>query len=171
MSISQNWLKDSIETVIKDNPKFVNEIAQGWIDVWMPKGSFMYLDTFWDDNIGGVNEKKVKEMIDDIVSNYKNRTIEESFAMNVQTLGSSPKFKEALIKDLSKKGYNAMVDEAGVGVDVVEGIDPLIVFDSNKSLEYKSTNRISNREETKSKKDYIKWRGNAQRARNRTGVW
>lgn len=169
---SREVLKDSIETAVKNNPKLVNEIAQGWLDIWMPRNSWAYIDSFWDDNLGGVNEKKAKEFVNDVAKNYKNKTIDEAFAMTVQTLGASPKLKKAIIDDLKKKGYNAMVDEAGVGTDVPEGIDPLIVFDSNKSLSYKSTSKISSREESKSRKDFLDWQRKAQTSNaKRGGVW
>lgn len=166
---SREILKEATDSVVKNNPKLVREIAKGWIDVWMPEGSLPYFDTFWDDELGAINKKKVQKMIDEIVKNYKNKTIDEAFAMNTQSLGASPKFKEALIADLKKKGYNAMVDEAGVGAHVAEGVDPLIVFDSNKSLNYQSTSNISRREENKARQDYMNYIRKT-RQRNR-GDW
>lgn len=164
---SRETLKDVIQIVAKDKPELVKEVARGWVDVWMP-----YIEqSLWNDEIGDVDQKKVKGLIDDIVRSYKNKTIDEAFSMTVQSLGTSPKFKAELIKELKKKGYNAMVDEAGVGVDIVEGTDPLIVFDSDRSLAYKSTNKITSRAESKAKNKYIKWRGSAQRVYNRTGAW
>lgn len=55
-----------------------------------------------------------------------------------------------LLKNLKNKGYNAMVDEAGVGGSgrIIEGIDPLIVFDSS-ILEINDINKISKKKTRK----------------------
>lgn len=164
---SRETLTNTMETIIKRKPELVREVARGWVDIWMPT----IQESLWNEEIGGVDQKKVKSLINDISQNYKDRTIEEMFAMTAESLGTSPRFKAEMIKELKKKGYNAMVDEAGVGTEVVEGIDPLIVFDSDRSLTYKSTSKITDRTESKAKNKYTKWRGNAQRVYNRTGEW
>lgn len=48
---------------------------------------------------------------------------------------TSPEIQYAVIDLLKKQGYNAMIDEGGVGNNLGrEGYAPLIVFDGNKSL-------------------------------------
>lgn len=166
---SRDVVKSTAQTVVKNNPSMVKEIAEGWIESWLPEGSFSYYEAFWDDNIHGVSQKKIQDMINNIVKNYKDKTIDEAFAMNMQSMGTSPKFKQAIIDSLKKQGYNAMVDEAGVGMNIIEGVDPLIIFDSDKSLGSRTTSQISSREEIKARNDYAKWVRKARVSRNKTG--
>lgn len=63
------------------------------------------------------------------------------FALGMGTLYKNPKVKEQMIKTLSAKGYNAIVDEAGVGslsfngkTSAREGQETLILFDRSKTL-------------------------------------
>lgn len=72
--------------------------------------------------------------------------------------------RQEIMNELSKKGYNAMVDEGGVGVYSPEGIEPLVVFDSGKSLKKTGTEKVSESEQIKATDKYIDWRRNARRS-------
>ncbi len=65
------------------------------------------------------------------------RFFEDAWAVNV-----SDDFKKQVISDLKKKGFDAMTDEGGVGGkggDQAEGMDPLIIFESEKFLKKEKT--------------------------------
>ena len=77
-------------------------------------------------------------------------------------------FKDEIIQELKKKGYNAMVDEASVGGKELgfdrEGVDPLIIFEGNDSLTKNETRNISYKEQYDAIERYAKWYGVANKA-------
>lgn len=75
-----------------------------------------------------------------IMKANKDKTISD-FALGMGTLTKNPKVKDHMIKTLQSKGYNAIVDEAGVGslsfngkTSAREGQETLILFDRSKTL-------------------------------------
>ena len=87
-----------------------------------------------------------------IMRNVKDKTMSD-YAYGMGSLTKNPKVKEHMIKTLSAKGYNAIVDEAGVGtitdakdksVARREGVAPLILFDRGVLTEKSSTLYDSN---------------------------
>lgn len=81
-----------------------------------------------------------------LMRQVKDNTISD-FALGMGSLTKNPKVKEHMIKTLSAKGYNAIVDEAGVGSIPKykdskhasrEGVAPMIVFDRTLLKESKS---------------------------------
>ena len=81
-----------------------------------------------------------------ILDQVKNKSISQ-FSVVSLSMGTSKELKSAMIKELSKRGYNSMVDEAGIGALEVpgindkksgrvsrEGVEPIIVFDRSTSL-------------------------------------
>lgn len=82
-----------------------------------------------------------------------------------QSLGRAKGVKESIINELKKQGYNAMYDNAGIGVSSdggytkwQEGIEPLIIFDSKATLQEIDTRRVDSREQRKASEDYMKWK-------------
>ena len=74
------------------------------------------------------------------------------FALGMGTITKNPKVKDHMIKTLTAKGYNAIVDEAGVGsissngkTAGREGQETLIVFDKGKSLKETKSKELSDR--------------------------
>lgn len=87
-----------------------------------------------------------------IMRNVKDKTMSD-YAYGMGSLTKNPKVKEHMIKTLSAKGYNAIVDEAGVGtitdtkdksIARREGVAPLILFDRGVLTEKNSTLYDSN---------------------------
>ena len=75
-----------------------------------------------------------------IMGKVKDKTMSE-YALGMGTLTKNPKVKEHMMKTLSAKGYNAIVDEAGVGSITTdgkhvhrEGQETLIIFDRSKTM-------------------------------------
>lgn len=82
-----------------------------------------------------------------LMRRVKDNTMSD-FALGMGTLTKNPKVKEHMIKTLSAKGYNAIVDEAGVGTITTsgdpkratrEGVAPMILFDRTLLTERRST--------------------------------
>ena len=153
-----------INKVVNSNKKYIRESLQSWFDQAYPENSWgrIELDSYYD---GGS-----KKIVDDMVKEWKNRTPESAAFTVCQSLGLAPNVKKAIITDLKKQGYNAMVDEASVGGRndfPKEGYDPLVIFDSSV-LKKESTKEISRSEENRSHNKDIKW---GSRARRSYGQW
>lgn len=93
--------------------------------------------------------------------------IKESWKEYMLGLGTNPKLKEKIIDRLKKEGYNAMTDEAGVGggkgIDfeyAIEGIDPLIIFDSKKTLNPVKSKQLTKRKMAWNQKNFQMWKQN-----------
>ena len=78
----------------------------------------------------------------------KDKTLSD-YAIGMGTITKNPKVKEEMVKTLKAKGYNAIVDEAGVGSISTngktanrEGQETLILFDRDKSLAEVKTEKI-----------------------------
>lgn len=97
----------------------------------------------------GQRYEYAKYIYDSIMAANKDKRISD-FALGMGTLTKNQKVKEHMIKSLKEKGYNAIVDEAGVGsmsyngkTASREGQETLILFDRSKSLKEVKTEKVS----------------------------
>lgn len=81
-----------------------------------------------------------------------------------RSLGRAANVKSSIIKELKKLGYNAMYDNASIGVGSdgkyskqQEGVEPLIIFDSENTLRKTSTRQVSDLERQESRNKYEQW--------------
>lgn len=164
--------RDEVKQVIKDtvlkNKKLISESVKSWVDMVVPEGS--YNRELVESYDGGI-----KKFVDDRIKIMSDQTMDEAYYSVCQSLGLAKNVKKTVINELSKRGYNAMVDEASVGGhngQAREGVDPLILFD-NSILNQNSIKEISRKEEQRAHKKDQKWQGNAQRSYNRNpnGQW
>lgn len=105
-------------------------------------------------------KKQVEYWYDNVYNAIKNYTPEEFFTAATRQFGTDIVTKDEVIKELSKRGYNAMVDQAGVGGMgglPREGLDALIIFDRQKTLQTESTNKVSKVTEVLATQRYKKW--------------
>lgn len=91
-----------------------------------------------------------------------------------QSLGRAHNVKNSIIKELRKEGYNAMYDNAGIGVKAdgryskeQEGIEPLIIFDSNSSLKSTGTREVGIQEQQVASQQYNQWAANRSKTLKR----
>lgn len=167
---SRETLKESVKEVSDKNPKYKKESVEGFLSRFIPEGS---IDRWYIEHPGQNEEydpKAWKRFVEESYELIKNESIDEAFPSFVQSFGNAPGFKEAVISDLKNKGYNAMVDEAGVGTQygkghIKEGIEPLIIFDT-RSFSLEETKKITSKEEQKALDDYLAWQKRARR-----GTW
>lgn len=147
-------LINAIEDVIKSESS-KKEVVNGWLDMAVPEGTLQraQLKLYsgaknWDEYVGSSVEK------------FKKMPIDRAWFYTAQSLAKAPETKAKIIKNLQDKGYNAMMDEAGVGGTngwEKEGIAPLIVFDSAKSLAKDNPSKeLKSRHMTKAYVDYTK---------------
>lgn len=107
----------------------------------------------------------MQQAMDDGLKNsplYDNK----AFYYYVWYSNADPNLRNKVIDNLKAQGYNAMTDEGGVGGKAigdmkVQGVDPIIVFDRQKSMEYKETNKLSYKETLKLGRSIYGWREKA----------
>lgn len=152
--------RDTVEKVFNDllqDEKWIKAVSQARVDLWVDRHksdilSYYYTEfkkrgapielfmNYTDDIISREGNKKMSEVYKEIKesSDPTRRFIDTSW-----TLGTNSEFKKEVIKKLEKMGYNAMSDEAsivGLGKQYqIEGIDPLIVFDSANKFDQVSS--------------------------------
>lgn len=120
--------------------------------------------------------KAVKEAREEVEKNflgrYGNISVDDLFTDTTRSFGTSTLNREKVIKELKKRGYNAMVDEAGVGSNKTgrEGVDPLIIFDGSEVMEEIGTSIVSKSEQRSASKRHESWYRKANQNRGR-GQW
>lgn len=192
---SRKELTEVINDVIKKDidGDFLKEVAKTrvkWLsdDTWF-LSSFQW--TFSDETMARIEKesegspikywelvkKQAKQELEPWVDSYIDKmskdTPEELMSDVAQYFGSATKTRQAVIDELKKRGYNAMVDEASVGginERAREGVDPLIVFDQEETLEPTKTRRVSYAKKSRATNRYIKWRQTAQ-SNDRNNQW
>lgn len=164
---SRDTFINSLNEVISKNPDLLKESVESYLDTMIPKGSFKRYNIMENPNTGLLDVNKWNEFIEKSIEKRKDVPINVQWGSIAVSLGKSDKLKDALIKSLKEKGYNAISDEAGVGGSerLIEGIDPLIVFNKNL-LEYSGVSEISKKQEEKSNKNYNKWAKKARKNDN-----
>lgn len=150
---------DTLDKLLKNNPKLVTDMAEGVIGRKM-------IEEFNIDVKKDVLMSEFKKMYNNMVKSCEKETLEtpinETWYLLVQNFGIQTTTRDALIKELKKQGYDAMVDEASVGGRKGSwrgGVDPLIIFDALDTLDKKVTREISDKESRKAKKEYQKYYG------------
>lgn len=136
---------------------------------------FIIKDKQMPDNYDKAHREAVKGTIDKFVSRYKNQPIDSLFRDTVDSFGVSESNRTAVINELKKRGYNAMVDEAGVGGNTVwhprEGVEPLIIFDGDVSLKRTKTKKIGNKTMLRAHRRYVDWYEKANDNRKEENPW
>lgn len=114
----------------------------------------------------------------DYVKNIKDMSVNDYFKDLTDSFGRSSSNREKVIGELKKLGYNAMVDEAGVGggarngvTRVREGVDPLIIFDAEDVLEERKTRKISSHEQSRATSRNTKWYNRTNSSTYRDEPW
>lgn len=166
---SRQELSSVINDVMRNNPKLIRGTVEKWVDIAIPPNSLTRWEYFQNEE-GGI-DKGVKKFVDESLKNWGNKTPDELYYYTAQTLGLNKPVKDKVINELSKRGYNAMVDEASVGGQNGwrrEGADPLILF-NNDMLKSVSTTKISDAEEKKARIADLDW--NTKVNRDTKGQW
>lgn len=129
------------------------------------------------DDYDKAREKAIKGTMYKFLNKYKDQPIDGLFRDTVSSFGLSEANRTAVINELKKRGYNAMVDEAGVGGNNMwhprEGVEPLIIFDGDSSLKKVSTSAIDDKTMNKAYKRHSNWyfKANDPRNRNDRNPW
>ena len=140
------------------------------------KGAEITKDMFKDDKGDSVNyifglyknryRVRAESVISDIDGDNKGVAVEQAFSGFGSKLGSS--IKNKVIGELKKEGYSAVTDYASVGgaAGFREGRQPLIVFDTGRSIKEVSTSKITKKKAIKAYRNYSDWMTKAIREDN-----
>lgn len=105
------------------------------------------------------------------ISNARSWFDTNDFANIESSLGGAHGVRDAIVKELQKRGYNAMYDNASIKVTSKgqyskqqEGIEPLIIFDASTTLKKNNTSKVDIKDQIDSGEKYLEW----TRQRDRT---
>lgn len=159
---SREMLRSAYSEVMS-NEKLKKDAISGYITSLFERDKIDYMLNYddWEKYL----RKDIKDWSDKTIKEFSSYTPDQCFAITARSLASSnPAIKDAVIKSLKSKGYNAMVDEGGVGGvggTIKEGVEPLIIFDSSSALKETSTNKLSQKTVENAMRDYNKWKREA----------
>lgn len=161
---SRKEAQEVVQKVVMKDKKLLSEALEKYVKMVMKSSPSYRYDV--EHNWGG--EKKTIEYMIDAVSK---KPIEQAYFFIAQSLGLATNTKNAIISEMQKRGYNAMVDDAGVGGTLFarQGLDPLIIFDSDV-LGKPTIRKISRKQEAKADKDSEKWYKKVNTT-NQSGKW
>lgn len=154
-------IKDALE---KNFDKVAKETAKASLETYLNAFEPTMLNFEIDDAIG--NEDFFtdsvaygKRYMKEYSSRLRNMSITEAFVEVTGSFGLSKNNRDMVVDELKRRGYNAMVDEAGVGSTIAgkQGIEPLIIFDGSKSLTETNSRVVSDKEQLEATKRYNKW--------------
>lgn len=165
---SRNTLKAAYKMAMSDQ-KILKEACSGIARHLVQSDEIDYLMNYGKDYKKRM-KTDVKEWTDQYMKAFGSYTPDQAFAITARSLGpSSPIVKNAVIDILRKQGYNAMVDEAGVGGVAGakrEGVDPLIVFNGASSMQKSGSSSLNENSMKEAERRYRDWRTTANKHRN-----
>ena len=150
--------KKVTESVMSDT-KLRVQAAKQYTDMMFRNANY---DLYYDDK---ELRSMAKDTVKGLLESMKNDPA-ASWRVGSRTFGVNETIKTRVASELKKKGYNAMIDAAGVGgysegtskqARNKEGALPLIVFDSGKSMSKTGSIEISRTDEAKSRENKMDW--------------
>lgn len=102
-----------------------------------------------------------KSMASEFIETVSKLPAHDVMAVTTAYFGSATKTRQAVIDELKKRGYNAMVDEAGVGGKQLmrnrEGVEPLIIFDQADTLTPITTKLVDKKTKEQAERRHRNW--------------
>lgn len=173
-------IKEAYEQ-IKSNPEVLEDVISSYAIALAKKrkakimayaaASNMKIDP---SQIDAMLESRGRATAKEILKEFGDMTPDHQFMYLSRGLTVSSNTSQAYINEyLKKKGYNGRVDEAGVGGGVAprEGVDPLVIFDSEKVMSYQGAKQITARTYRDSNIRYNQWFKVANSEKNRNKPW
>lgn len=170
---SRDTLKKAYADVMKNEKtrtKALTDYAKELAD--RNKWSLVWAYDDWEKRVPEYTKKWIKNTLDD----WKNQSVDQQFLTTVRAMTvTDPSVQQKVIDILKKQGYNAMVDEAGVGTNNArgsrEGVEPLIIFDGGKSLNDNGSVAIDSKTQAVATSQRNKWEAVAERNRRKGTPW
>lgn len=121
-----------------------------------------------------IRDKKYQKNFVDSLKKTENSYLSESvdWVMNL-----SEEYRNEVISELKKKGYNAMADEASIGMsDSRQGIDTLIIFNAKDTMDLKNSTKINEesglfKKKNTTDKEALEWLDKAHLEENKKKKW
>lgn len=162
----EDSIKSAFGKSLKRDPKLLKESVNAYLNMRIPEGSLSRWYIEYDNN-GKLIKNAWDKFVKNAVEDRKNRSMDEIYGELCLSLGKNEKLRDSASEILRKQGFDGMTDEAGVGGkrigNVIEGIDPLIIFDPKESLSETSFKKVGKLQESSAKKDYLDWTRKARK--------
>lgn len=158
----------SVYADVMSNDKLKKEACKALAESLVKSDTIDYMFNY--DDYEKAMRKDIKLFTDRYMKEFGSYTPDQAFALTARSLGpANPVVKKAVIDRLKKDGYNAMVDEAGVGgvVSPREGVEPLILFDGSGSMQKVKSTDLTEQTIKDADKRYSKWKRTANSHRNK----
>lgn len=152
---SRDTVKNTVSDIISNNPDIAVNAMTDWFKV----------NADWD-----ISTKDAEELAKKFQKRNINDDFSDVYATYTNAIPLNKNLKQEVVSRLEKQGYNAMVDESGVGTYAPNGVDPLLVFDSSKSLLNDSIRKVSKKESDDSWNRYAEW-NRAARWNSKSNNW
>lgn len=171
---SRKELDEVTANVVKNNRKYLEKIGNDYVERTFDD-RFEYSGDDWDSpEFEKAYKKAGKEYLQSYINNYGSLPIGEQGFNAQRIFGTVPELKNDVIAELRNRGYNAMVDEASVGGRygwAKEGLEPLIVFDREKSLDKIKSEVIDRDTHNEALERYVDWNKEVNSSKNRKEPW
>lgn len=168
-------VRDVINSVVNKNKQNQIDTVKAWLDIAIPEGTWARVEASTDWEGSGKSEAQVwKEFTNEAIKNFGKMTPNEAYFYTAQSFGKNEKIRSEVVKELKKRGYNAMMDEASIGGQngyAREGVAPMIVFDGKDTLLERSSKEINAKEENKSRNKYYRWRNTVYEKNKKEAEW
>lgn len=132
------------------------------------------------DKIDKKNEDHLKKVSNELIKEYSKLSLEDAFELGTaRSFGGNDEARNIVVKKLQEKGFNAMIDQAGIGTSsknqntynsvygktqIIEGESPTIVFDRS-IMESKGDHEIKRSESSRANANYSEWVSKQHRLR------
>lgn len=174
---SRKELSEAYKKAMSD-PKILQEACEAMAEALVKKNAKKMGN--WDELYGkdpkylASRSAAVKDYTKGYLKDFGSKPADEIFLLTSRALTvAKPVVRQAIINELSKKGYNAMVDEAGVGgvISPREGVEPLIIFSGNDSMKKIGQKNITSSSAYNADARYDQWRRVANSKVNKSKPW
>lgn len=161
--ISKNIVKTSLDKASKWADEFVEYSSKTPYPVTKKEAERLY----WD-NFGGK-----KKSVNQVLKEWEALTTDQLYRAASSRFGTERLYKEAVIQELKTMGYNAMIDQAGVGGKSrgIEGYSPIIVFDREEVLEKIGSSKVDTKVQKDADRRYMKWYRKVNSNPKRVAEW
>jgi len=170
---SKNEQHQIIEKILKEQPKVYSKALDIWFkehfDEWKVEGSPSNQEVFSALTDSSKNYdyyykyqnfiRDGQKYLDKALKNLKKVPVQDAVFKAFQSLGGNPELHAAIAKELKSRGYNALLDEAGIGGQekyALEGVAPLVIYEPVSTMFEIGTHTISEKEKIKANGDYYR---------------
>lgn len=141
------------KTLYKTDRKILEEMGESVVDVLLSKQGVSQKE------ISSIkNNPAYKQLVKNYIKKLDEKDENELFTFFNTSLHNSPYNMERYAKELKKNGFNAVIDDYGrYSNSGKTGRAPLIIFDPKDVLEWKSSQKLTTKDEDEAWQRYLEW--------------